>query len=195
MAKGGAAPAGGDAMVVDAAAGASGASGAHDTHAETDLFTRLKLLQRHIEFLDIQEEYIKDEQKNLKRELLRAQEEVKRIQSVPLVIGQFLEMVDTNTGIVGSTTGSNYYVRILSTLNRELLKPSASVALHRHSNALVDVLPPEADSSISLMSAAEKPDVSYAVRASRSRRAARRRRPGARKAALKTLGSCRGLFD
>lgn len=88
---------------------------------------------------------------------------------MPLVIGQFLEMVDDNTAIVGSTTGelsrtklqgaqvhalallpfllppicatdsllsppgSNYYVRILSTLNRELLKPSASVALHRHS--------------------------------------------------------------
>ena len=56
-----------------------------------------------------------------------------------------------NTGIVGSTTGSNYYVRILSTLDRELLKPSASVALHKHSNALVDVLPPEADSSISML--------------------------------------------
>lgn len=41
------------------------------------------------------------------------------MQAVPLVIGQFLEMVDNNTGIVGSTTGSNYYVRILSTLNRQ----------------------------------------------------------------------------
>jgi 26S proteasome regulatory subunit T3 len=132
---------------------------------ESDLYTKLKLLQRHLEFLDIQEEYIKDEQKNLKRELLRAQQEVKRIQSVPLVIGQFLEMVDATYGIVGSTTGSNYYVRIQSQVNRELLKPGASVALHRHSNALVDVLPPEADSSISLMSASEKPDVTYAVRA------------------------------
>lgn len=111
-----------------------------------------------------QEEYIKEEQKNLKRELLRAQEEVKRIQSVPLVIGQFLEMVDANSGIVGSTTGSNYYVRILSTLNRELLKPSSSVALHRHSNALVDILPPEADSSISLLGENEKPDITYSVR-------------------------------
>jgi len=71
-------------------------------------------------------------------------------------------MVDAGSGIVGSTTGSNYYVRVLSTLDRELLKPSASVALHRHSNALVDVLPPEADSSISLLSAAERPDVTYA---------------------------------
>ncbi|KAG6430762.1 hypothetical protein SASPL_108835 [Salvia splendens] len=128
---------------------------------EEDLYGRLKSLQRQIEFIDIQEEYVKDELKNLKRELLRAQEEVKRIQSVPLVIGQFMEMVDQNNGIVGSTTGSNYYVRILSTINRELLKPSASVALHRHSNALVDVLPPEADSSISLLSQSEKPDVTY----------------------------------
>lgn len=77
------------------------------------------------------------------------------------MIGQFLEMVDTSTGIVGSTTGSNYYVRVLSTLNRELLRPSASVALHRHSNALVDVLPPEADSTISVVSDAERPDVKY----------------------------------
>lgn len=130
---------------------------------EDDLYSRLKTLQRQLEFIDIQEEYVKDEQKNLKRELLRAQEEVKRIQSVPLVIGQFMEMVDQNNGIVGSTTGSNYYVRILSTINRELLKPSASVALHRHSNALVDVLPPEADSSISLLSQSEKPDVTYNV--------------------------------
>lgn len=82
---------------------------------------------------------------------------------MPLVIGQFLEMVDSNSGIVGSTTGSNYYVRILSTLNRELLKPSASIALHRHSNALVDILPPEADSSISLLSQSERPDVTYQV--------------------------------
>ncbi|KAG8318950.1 26S proteasome regulatory subunit 6B [Homalodisca vitripennis] len=59
------------------------------------------------------------------------------------------------------TIGSNYYVRILSTIDRELLKPSASVALHKHSNALVDVLPPEADSSISMLQADEKPDVQY----------------------------------
>ncbi|KAH9272208.1 26S protease regulatory subunit 6B [Batrachochytrium salamandrivorans] len=129
--------------------------------SETDLYLKLKKLQQHIEFLSLQEEYIKDEQKNLKRELIRAREEVKRIQSVPLVIGQFLEPIDQHTGIIGSTTGSNYIVRILSTIDRELLKPSASVALHRHSNALVDVLPPEADSSISLLGDQEKPDVSY----------------------------------
>lgn len=81
---------------------------------------------------------------------------------------------NTIVGIVSSTAGSNYLVPILSTLDRELLKPSCSVALHRHSNALVDILPPEADSSISLLGLLiyihvitrgigdqEKPDVTY----------------------------------
>ncbi len=77
------------------------------------------------------------------------------------MIGQFLEAIDQNNGIVGSTTGSNYYVRILSTIDPELLKQSASVALHKHSNALVDILPPESDSSITMLGADEKPDVSY----------------------------------
>jgi len=129
--------------------------------AGTDMYSKMKQLHGQLEFLEIQEEYIKDEMSHLKRELVRAKEEVKRIRSVPLVIGQFLEIIDHNHGIVSSTTGSNYYVRILSTINREVLKPSSSVALHRHSNAVVDVLPPEADSSISMMAAHERPDVRY----------------------------------
>jgi ATP-dependent 26S proteasome regulatory subunit len=72
------------------------------------------------------------------------------------------ELTFFSTGIVQSSTGSNYVVRILSTLDREKLKPSSSVALHRHSNSLVDILPPEADSSIAMLGDHEKPDVTYA---------------------------------
>ncbi|CDZ96870.1 26s proteasome subunit p45 [Phaffia rhodozyma] len=128
---------------------------------DEELYAKWKRLEGHEEFLDLQEEYIIYETHNLRRELLRAQEEVKRIQAVPLVIGQFLEAIDEKYGIVGSTTGSNYVVRILSTLDRELLKPSSSVALHRHSHSLVDILPPEADSSITLLRAEDRPDVKY----------------------------------
>jgi 26S proteasome regulatory subunit T3 len=124
-----------------------------------DLYAKYKALLRQEEFLDLQEEYIKDEMRNLKRELIRAKEELKRIQSVPLIIGQFNEMIDSHYGIVGSTSGSTYYVRVLSTLDREKLKPNTSIALHRHSHSVVDILPPESDSSIKLM--IEKPDVSY----------------------------------
>ncbi|GMG55730.1 unnamed protein product [Ambrosiozyma monospora] len=133
----------------------------NNTNTNNDVYLKLKKLEKKLELLMLQEDYIKDEQRYLKRELIRAQEEVKKIQSVPLVIGQFLEPIDQQTGIVTSTTGSNYVVKILSTLDRELLKPSASVALHRHSNALVDILPPEADSSISIVGDKERPDVTY----------------------------------
>jgi 26S proteasome regulatory subunit T3 len=79
-----------------------------------DEYANLKRLQRQLEYIQLQEEYIKDEQRygrrpicertarswtncsnrSLKRELVRAQEEIKRIQSVPLVIGQFMEAID-----------------------------------------------------------------------------------------------------
>jgi len=132
-----------------------------DEFTNEDLYNRMKALEQQLEFLNIQADYIKDEQKNLKREYIRAKEEIKRIQSVPLVIGQFLELIDENYAIVSSTAGSNYYVRVLSTLNRELLKPSSSIALHRHSHSVVDILPNETDSSIQLLQMGEKPDVSY----------------------------------
>lgn len=129
--------------------------------AQNDLYTLWKSLEEYLQFLQIQEDYVKDEMKHLKNELLRAQEEVKRIQSVPLIIGQFLEMIDDAHAIVGSTNGSNYYTRVLSTLNKEELKPSASVALHRHSHAVVDILPPEADSTVNQLAMSEKPNVTY----------------------------------
>jgi len=129
---------------------------------DMDNYMMYQKLQKQLEFLGVQEDYIKDEMKNLRKEYLHAQEEVKRVQSIPLVIGQFLEAIDQNNAIVSSTTGRNYFVRVLSTLDKELLKPNTSVALHKLSNALVDVLPPEADSTITMLSADEKPDISYA---------------------------------
>lgn len=98
----------GDEEMVDVSKGVNNCS--QEQAINKDPYSKLKQLQRQLEFLTIQEEYVKDEQKNLKRELIRAKEEVKRIQSVPLVIGQFLEIVDQDSGIVSSTTGSTYYV-------------------------------------------------------------------------------------
>ena len=76
-------------------------------------------------------------------------------------IDKILYVVHPSSCLSPLFLGPNYYVRVLSTLDRELLKPNSSVALHKHSNALVDVLPPEADSSIAMLTAEEKPDVSY----------------------------------
>ncbi|KAF4662443.1 26S proteasome regulatory subunit 6B [Perkinsus chesapeaki] len=129
---------------------------------DIDMYRRFKELQKQLEQLDIQEEYIKYETKNLKREMVRAREEIQRVRSVPLVIGQFSEIIDAEHGIIQSSQGSSDYVRILSTINREDLKPGCSVALHRHSHAVVEILPPEADSTVQSAAMTEKPDVTYA---------------------------------
>ena len=89
---------------------------------EEDLFLIYKQLQNELNLLEIQEEFILEETKNLKLQYLKAKEEIKVIQSTPLMIGQFNEMIDENYGIVTSTTGQTYCSRVLSTINREELK-------------------------------------------------------------------------
>jgi 26S proteasome regulatory subunit T3 len=124
-----------------------------------DYVTECERMKKKIEFEEVREEYLKEEMRNLRQEYIHAQNEVKRIASIPLMIGHFLEGIDPNTCIVAPTSGQNYYVRILSTVDREKLKPSAAVCLHKHSHSLVDVLPPESDSSIQLVE--DKPNVTY----------------------------------
>lgn len=127
-----------------------------------DLYKKMKDLESTLEILSIQEEYLKDEQRHLKSEYIRSKEEIKRIQSVYLGTGNFSEMIDENYGIIGSTSGSQYYVRVLSTLNREDLKPNARVAVHRSTHSVVDILPPDTDAAVQMMKMTEKPDVTYA---------------------------------
>lgn len=111
--------------------------------------------------VDLQTMICKVETHQLKKEEHAARREVKRIQSVPLVIGQFVEAVDDERGIIGSTNGAQQYVRVLSTLDREKLKPNATIGLHRSSSACVALLPSETDTNISLMTAGDRPDVTY----------------------------------
>jgi 26S proteasome regulatory subunit T3 len=47
-------------------------------------------------------------------------------------------------------------------LDRELLKPNASVAIHKHSYAVVDVLPTEADVNIQMMKVQNKSETRFA---------------------------------
>ncbi|AFN83609.1 26S proteasome regulatory subunit 6 [Encephalitozoon romaleae SJ-2008] len=129
---------------------------------KADLFVRYKQMERKLKLLEIREAYVRKEIETLKREERHGREELDRVKSVPLIMGQFLEPIDNSTAIVGSTAGSNFVVRILSTVDRELLRPNTTVALHRHSSAIVDVLPPEVDSTIPVMGEEEKPDVTYA---------------------------------
>ncbi len=85
----------------------SGVKGAQkQAAAEKDFYMRMKELENELEILTIQENYLKDEQRHLKSEYIRSKEEIKRIQSVYLGTGNFVEMIDENYGVVGSSSGS-----------------------------------------------------------------------------------------
>ena len=97
----------------------------------------------------------------LKRQLLIFQNEISRFQSVPLIVGQLVEKLDKHSCIVGSTTGNNYLVRIISTIDPGKLKLNSPVALHRNSNALVNCLDDKSDSGINIILPIEKPAVKF----------------------------------
>ena len=119
-----------------------------------ELFDQLANLEKELELLNIKENYLQDEIKYLRREAVRAQDELKSIQTVPLKVGNFSEMIDPDTAVVDSEL-----VRVMKTIDRRLLKPNTSVALHRGSHSIVDVLPPEGTTRVSIVT--EKPNISY----------------------------------
>lgn len=130
----------------------SGGGCLYDTHEE---------VLDSIRKIDLQTLICKTELHQLKKEEHAAKREVKRIQAVPLTLGQFVEAIDKDRAIVQGSSGTQYAVRVLSTLDREELKPNTSVGLHRGSHACVAILPSETDSKVKLLQASERPDVSY----------------------------------
>ncbi|EFJ12599.1 hypothetical protein SELMODRAFT_425287 [Selaginella moellendorffii] len=80
---------------------------------------------------------------------------------MPLCIGHLVEVIDGDHAIV-LWEHTPRYIRIQSTVNRELLKPGSSVGVNRHSLALMDVLPLEVDSSVSILTDSLRPEVTYA---------------------------------
>jgi len=119
---------------------------------------KLKITKKIAEILKI---YFEDDTDSLKKQLVIFQNEISRFQSVPLIIGQLVEKLDNNSCIIESTTGNNYLVKILSTIDSGKLKLNSSVALHRNSNALVNFLDDEGDSGINIILPIEKPKVKF----------------------------------
>jgi 26S proteasome regulatory subunit T3 len=118
----------------------------------------INLMKKIVEILKI---YFQADLNYLKRQLLIFQNEISRFQSVPLILGQLIEKLDKNSCIIGSTTGNNYLVKIISTINKNKLTLNSSVALHRNTNALVNLLDDEGDSEINIIPSIEKPRLKF----------------------------------
>jgi 26S proteasome regulatory subunit T2 len=80
----------------------------------------------------------------------------------PMGVGTLEELIDDDHAIVSSTTGPEYYVSIMSFVDKDLLEPGASVLLHHKSVSIVGVLTDDADPIVSVMKLDKAPTESYA---------------------------------
>jgi 26S proteasome regulatory subunit T3 len=85
---------------------------------DKDLYLKMMELERELEYMTMQEEVLRDEQRHLQSEYIRSKEEIKSIQATYLDTSNFVEMIDGDYAITGSAS-SGKYVRVLSTLDRE----------------------------------------------------------------------------
>ena len=120
-------------------------------------------LERIKDFLLMEEEYIQN-QEVLKPAAERDMEEraqVEEIRGSPLQIGTLEELIDDNHAIVSTTNGPQYYVSIMSFVDRDLLEPNATVLLHATTQAVVGLLTDDSASSVSVMKVDKAPTESY----------------------------------
>lgn len=80
----------------------------------------------------------------------------------PMSVGTMEELIDDNHAIVTSSMGPEYYVNILSFVDKSLLEPGCSVLLHNKTNSVVGILLDDSDPLVSLMKVERAPLESYA---------------------------------
>jgi len=97
--------------------------------------------------------------------MLQLQEErakVDDLRGTPMGVGTLEEMIDDNHAIVSSSVGPEYYVNILSFVDRDLLEPGSSVLTHNKVLSIVGVLADDTDPLVSVMKVDKAPLETYA---------------------------------
>lgn len=95
---------------------------------------RLKLLklQRIQDFLLLEEEFIQNQERLRPKEQKQEEEKtmVDGLRGSPMVVGTLEEIIDDEHAIVSSPMGPEYYVSIMSFVDKDQLEPGCSVFLH-----------------------------------------------------------------
>ncbi|CAG7555854.1 P-loop containing nucleoside triphosphate hydrolase protein [Fusarium flagelliforme] len=141
---------------------------------------RLLRMQRIHDHLLLEEEYVENQERLRKAKAAKegqtagagADADVDRLadergrvddmRGSPMGVGTLEELIDDDHAIVSSTTGPEYYVSIMSFVDKDLLEPGASVLLHHKSVSIVGVLTDDADPIVSVMKLDKAPTESYA---------------------------------
>ncbi|XP_026190874.1 26S proteasome regulatory subunit 4 homolog B [Cyclospora cayetanensis] len=143
--------------------GTIGASKLPSVTPVTKCRMRLLKLERVKDYLLLEEEYISNQEHHKPAEE-RNEEEVSRVDELrgsPLSVGTLEELIDDQHAIVSSSIGPEYYVNILSFVDKDLLEPGCSVLLHNKTSSIVGILSDEVDPLISVMKVEKAPLETY----------------------------------
>ncbi|KAH3663539.1 hypothetical protein OGAPHI_004940 [Ogataea philodendri] len=130
--------------------------------------TRCKLkllkLERIKDHLLLEEEFVSNQEILQPTEQKQAEEreKVDDLRGTPMSIGTLEEIIDDDHAIVSSSSGPEYYVSILSFVDKGLLEPGCQVLLHHKTVSIVGVLQDDADPVVNVMKMDKSPNESYA---------------------------------
>ena len=84
------------------------------------------------------------------------------MRGTPLNVGTLEEIIDENHAIVSPHAGTEYYVTMLSFVDKDQLEPGCQVLLNNKSHSVVGVLVDDTDPMVSVMKVDKAPDETYA---------------------------------
>ncbi|KAK3947664.1 P-loop containing nucleoside triphosphate hydrolase protein [Pseudoneurospora amorphoporcata] len=159
--------------------GASAAAKLPSVYPTSRCKLRLLRMQRIHDHLLLEEEYVENQERLRKAKTAkdsnapaseveaadRMADERSRVDDMrgsPMGVGVLEELIDDDHAIVSSTSGPEYYVSIMSFVDKDLLEPGASVLLHHKSVSIVGVLTDDTDPAVSVMKLDKAPTESYA---------------------------------
>ncbi|KXN69182.1 26S proteasome subunit P45 [Conidiobolus coronatus NRRL 28638] len=127
---------------------------------------RLKLLklERIKDYLLMEDEFVHT-QEILKPQDEKHEEERIRLDDLrgtPMGVGTLEEIIDDDHAIVSSATGPEYYVNILSFVDKDSLEPGCSILLHHKTMSVIGVLADDTDPAVTVMKLDKAPTESYA---------------------------------
>ena len=121
-------------------------------------------LERIKDYLTLEEEFIKN-QEQFRPQEEKAEEELAKVEELrgsPLIVGTLEEIVDDNHAIVSSAVGPEYYVPIMSFVDKDQIQPGCSVLLRDKVMTIVGLLQDEADPMVAVMKVEKAPLETYA---------------------------------
>lgn len=84
------------------------------------------------------------------------------LRGTPMSVGTLEEIIDENHAIVSSSVGPEYYVNIMSFVDKNQLEPGCSILMHNKVLSVVGILSDDADPMVSVMKVDQAPTESYA---------------------------------